>query len=156
MAENTGEIAVGGGILALAGAFAIYVAAATGGSGGGTDRYELKAAFRSAQGISAGAPVRMAGVQVGRINTLRLNPETFRAVASVSVRDDIELPSDSSIEIASDGLLGGNYVEIVPGGMPDTLRPGDQFVYTQGAVSLLELLSKFVGSGAGEDGGTDR
>ena len=155
MAGHASEVAVGSAVLAVALGFALYAANATGGGRGGGEHYSLKAAFRSVQGVSVGTPVRLAGVEVGRLTDISLDPVSFRAVTTVSVRDTLELPSDSSIEIASEGLLGGNYIEIVPGGMPDTLQPGDQFTYTQGAVSLLTLLSKFVGSGADGGGGAE-
>jgi phospholipid/cholesterol/gamma-HCH transport system substrate-binding protein len=58
----------------------------------------------------------------------------------------VQLPTDSAILISSEGLLGGNFIELVPGGLPDTLAPGDEIEDTQGAVSLVQLLLKFVGS----------
>ena len=60
------------------------------------------------------------------------------------------LPTDSAILISSEGLLGGSYVEILPGGAPDNLAPGEEIEDTQGAVSLVSLLMKFVGADAGD------
>jgi phospholipid/cholesterol/gamma-HCH transport system substrate-binding protein len=66
----------------------------------------------------------------------------------ISVDKSIQLPTDSAIIISQDGLLGGAYVEILPGGMPDNLAPGDEIEDTQGSVSLINLLMKFVGGGS--------
>ncbi|MBC7157080.1 MAG: outer membrane lipid asymmetry maintenance protein MlaD, partial [Rhodobacteraceae bacterium] len=159
MAENTGEVLLGGAVLAVAAGFLLYLGQATGGgilprSGS----YELTASFRSVQGVSVGSDVRLAGVKVGTITALDLNPQTFRADARVAVDEDIVLPDDSAILISSEGLLGGNYVEIVPGGSPLNMAPGDEFLDTQGAVSLMTLLMRFVGGGgdtAPPDAGTD-
>jgi phospholipid/cholesterol/gamma-HCH transport system substrate-binding protein len=85
---------------------------------------------------------------VGTITDLQLNPQTFFADAMISVQNPIQLPTDSAILISSEGLLGGNFVEIVPGGAPDNLAPGDEIEDTQGAVSLISLLMAFVGGGS--------
>jgi phospholipid/cholesterol/gamma-HCH transport system substrate-binding protein len=97
--------------------------------------------------------VRLAGVKVGTVTALTLNPGTFFADATISVQQGILLPDDSAILVSSEGLLGGNFVEIQPGGSPDNLAPGDEIEDTQGSVSLITLLMKFVGSMAGDDEG---
>lgn len=145
MTSRSTEALTGGLVLAAAIGFAVYAAQARGlspRSGG----MPLTASFRSVEGISAGSDVRLAGVKVGTVTDLALNPQTFRAEVKVSVRDGIELPDDSAIVIAQEGLLGGNYVEIVPGGSPFNLEPGAEIMDTQGSVSLISLLMKFVSS----------
>ncbi|GAB1479586.1 outer membrane lipid asymmetry maintenance protein MlaD [Paracoccaceae bacterium] len=149
MAENRAEVLAGAAVLAAAVAFVIYAA---GGdrlkAGGGT--YPLTASFRSVEGISVGSDVRLAGVKVGTITSLRLNPQTYFADAEIALDQSVQLPEDSAILISSEGLLGGNFVELVPGGAPDNLGPGDEIEDTQGAVSLITLLMKFVGSKSGD------
>lgn len=147
MAENTTEVLVGGVVLAAAVAFGIYAAQAAGLRSGG-DSYPLHASFRSLEGVSVGTDVRLAGVKVGTVSGVALNPETFRADTTVDVAKAIEIPDDSAIVISSEGLLGGNFVEIVPGGSPFYFEAGDQITDTQGAVSLISLLLKFVGGGS--------
>ena len=146
MSENRAEILAGAAVLAAAIGFLVY---ATGGQGltpaAGT--YQLKASFRSVDGITSGSDVRLAGVKVGSITALTLNPETFFADASIALDSKIQLPTDTAILISSEGLLGGNFVELVPGGAPDLLAPGDEIEDTQGSVSLISLLMKFVSSG---------
>ncbi|MEO6299014.1 MAG: MlaD family protein, partial [Paracoccaceae bacterium] len=77
---------------------------------------------------------------------MTLNPTTYMADVVVDLDKSILLPTDTAILISSEGLLGGNYVELIPGGSPDNLAPGDEIEDTQGAVSLVSLLMKFVGS----------
>jgi hypothetical protein len=112
--------------------------------------YEMTASFRSADGISIGTDVRMAGVKVGAVTGIALNPDTFRADARFTVADGIVLPEDTAAVISSEGLLGGNFVELRPGGSPFNLEPGSEIVDTQGSVSLVTLLLRFV---TGEGGG---
>ena len=147
MAENTGEVLVGAAVLAAAIGFVVFAAQ---GAGVTSDpgSYSLHASFRSVDGIRVGSDVRLAGVKVGAITALHLNPQTFFADATVSVPTGILLPDDTSILISSEGLLGGNFVELVPGGSSDNLAPGGEILDTQGSVSLVNLLMKFVGSKA--------
>lgn len=148
MSHSVGEVLTGGAVLAVAAGFALYVAQGTGLRLGG-DSYQLHASFRSIQGISAGADVRLAGVKVGTITDMRLNPTTYFADTTIAMNRGVLVPEDSAIVISQDGLLGGAYVEILPGGAPDDIAPGGEIEDTQGAVSLLSLLLKFVG-GEGE------
>lgn len=148
MSENKTEIFVGGAVLAAAIAFAVYAGQATG-FGASTQGYPLSASFRSLEGVSVGTDVRLAGVKIGTVTSVTLNPETYRADTVVSVVNGIEIPDDSAIIVASEGLLGGNFVEVIPGGSPFFFEPGAEIDDTQGAVSLVSLLLKFV-SGSDE------
>ncbi|MBU3259423.1 outer membrane lipid asymmetry maintenance protein MlaD [Roseovarius sp. PS-C2] len=150
MSESTTEVIVGGAVLAAAIGFLVYAGQVTGFSGGSTE-YPLSASFRSADGVDVGTDVRMAGVKVGRVTDIELDPATYRARAVFTVTEGIDVPDDSAVAISSEGLLGGNYVEILPGGSPFAFAPGDEIEFTQGSVSLVSLLMKFV---AGDDEGT--
>lgn len=147
--ENLTEVAVGGVVLAVAAGFLFYAGQVTGFAAAPSE-YALTASFRSADGVDVGTDVRMAGVKVGRVTELQLDPETYRARAVITVRDDIEVPDDSALAISSEGLLGGNFVEILPGGSPFYFAAGDEIEFTQGSISLIALLSKFV-AGSDED-----
>ena len=146
MSETRAEILTGAAVLAVALGFAVYA-----GLGSGltttSGNYELKASFRSVEGIDIGTDVRLAGVKVGSVTSLALNPATFFADARVSVREDILMPEDSAILVASEGLLGGSFIELVPGGSPINLEPGAEIEDTQGAVSILSLMMAFAGGG---------
>jgi phospholipid/cholesterol/gamma-HCH transport system substrate-binding protein len=143
MSENKTEILVGGAVLAAAIAFVVYAGQATGFSTS-SNGYPLTASFRSLEGITVGSDVRLAGVKIGTVSKIALNGETYRADTVVSLMDGVEIPDDSAIIIASEGLLGGNFVEIVPGGSLSFFTPGADIEDTQGAVSLVTLLLKFV------------
>ncbi len=108
--------------------------------------YELRAAFPNVDGIEPGTDIRIGGVKVGRVSAVQLNPESFLAEASFSIPQAIQLPSDTAALIQSDGLLGGSYIELQPGGAADNLAPGDEIEDVQGAVSLITLMMKFVDS----------
>lgn len=146
MAETFTEVLAGGAVLAAAAGFLIY--AGQGAIGPSSGSYELRASFQSVEGITVGTDVRLAGVKIGTVTGLDLNPQTFYADATFTLQDKVQLPSDSAALISSEGLLGGNFVEIRPGGMPDNLQAGAEIEDTQGAVSLIGLLMKFVGSSA--------
>lgn len=150
MADTRAEILAGAAVLAVAAGFLVY-ANRDGSSAPVSGTYPLTASFRSVEGISIGSDIRLAGVKVGTITDLTLNPATFMADAQLTVRSDLQLPDDSAIVISSEGLLGGNYVEILPGGSPENLIAGAEIEDTQGAVSIVTLLMKFAGGSGDED-----
>jgi phospholipid/cholesterol/gamma-HCH transport system substrate-binding protein len=154
MAYERAEILAGAAVLAVAAGFALY---AVRGSGvvSQPDSYPLTASFRSVEGVTVGTDVRLAGVKVGTVTALSLNPETFFADATISMRNDVAVPVDSTLLVASEGLLGGTFVEVQPGGALETVEPGGEIEDTQGAVSLITLLMKFAGGGAEGDAAAD-
>ena len=109
-----------------------------------TSGYTLHARFDHIDGLGVGADVRLAGVKVGSVNEERIDPRTFQAVVSLSVRNDIKLPKDSAAIITSESLLGGKYLSLQPGGDETMLQPGETITITQSSVSLEELLGKFI------------
>ncbi|WP_071674620.1 outer membrane lipid asymmetry maintenance protein MlaD [Nioella nitratireducens] len=149
MSENATEVLVGGAVLAAAVGFFFYAGQITGFNSGNSGNYPLTASFRSADGIGVGTDVRLAGVRVGSVLSLDLNPETFRADVDFSVSEGIEVPDDTQAVIASEGLLGGNFLELVPGGSPFNLASGDEVYETQSAVSLTTLILRAVGGATG-------
>lgn len=149
MSENRVEVLTGAAVLAVAIGF--FVWAGQGRSlGGASDSYPLHASFRSVEGITLGTDVRMAGVKIGTVTEISLNPQTFFADTTVTVKKGVDLPDDSQILVASEGLLGGAFIEILPGGSLTNLAAGDEILDTQGAVSTLGLLMKFAGGKADE------
>ncbi|MEO1025856.1 MAG: outer membrane lipid asymmetry maintenance protein MlaD [Pseudomonadota bacterium] len=144
MAENVTEVVTGGVVLAVAAGFLIYAGQVGGVGVGNSDTATYSASFRSAEGIGIGTDVRLAGVKVGSVVEMVLDPATFRAETELSVQNDVLLPDDSAIVISSEGLLGGSYVEILPGGSPFNLEPGAEIEDTQSSVSIVQLLLRFV------------
>lgn len=149
MSQNTTEVLTGAGVLAIAAGFLIYMAQVGGIGGGAGGAATYTASFRSAEGIGVGTDVRLAGVKVGSVLDMDLDPETFRAETILSVDPRVELPDDTAVVISSEGLLGGSFVELLPGGSAFTLEPGSEILDTQSSISVVQLLLKFV-SGEGE------
>ena len=144
MKENKLEVIIGAAVLLVALGFVVFLYQSTGLSVSNSKHYELKADFRSADGIHVGTDVRLAGVKVGTVSDLGLNAETYRAEAELSIENKIYIPDDSALTVSSEGLLGGNFIEIIPGASYEYMQPGDEFLDTQGSVSLISLLLKFV------------
>ncbi|MCW8087154.1 outer membrane lipid asymmetry maintenance protein MlaD [Sabulicella glaciei] len=157
--RSLAELLAGFLVLAVAGGFLLY-AVLHGGRAPQASGVELTAEFDRVDGLASGADVRIAGVRVGSITGLRINPETFMAEVTFRVGSDIRLPTDSSAEITSEGLLGGKYISIVPGGSERLLAAGGRITETQGSVSLESLLGRFIfsvtqmNSGGQNGGGT--
>ena len=110
MASNAAETVIGAAVLAVAGAFLVYAANTAEISAGGG--YEVKTEFRKVEGITVGGDVRIAGVKVGSVKGIELNTERYRPVVSMTIRDGVKVPEDSTVQIASESLLGGNYLNI--------------------------------------------
>lgn len=142
MRENVAETIIGGVVVVVAALFLMFMAQNSGFSAN-SGSYEVMAKFRSAEGVLVGSDVRMAGVKVGSVTSVDLDPENYLATTTISIREDIKLPDDSEAGIASEGLLGGAFVELSPGGSEFMLAGGDEIVNTQSAVSLLQLLMRF-------------
>jgi phospholipid/cholesterol/gamma-HCH transport system substrate-binding protein len=145
MSYSRPEIALGAVVLSAAAAFLIYSASLTGFGASSAGQFILKASFRSVDGVSVGTDVRLAGVKVGAVKAIDLNPVTYRAETTLAIADGFKIPDDSAISIESEGLLGGNFVNISPGGSEFYFASGEEVEDTQSAVSLITLLLRFVG-----------
>ena len=116
----------------------------------GTDGYELEAEFGATGGLSVGDDVRISGIKVGRISRQELDPVTYAARIVMSLDERIRIPADSSARITAASLLGGNYLELIPGADEDMMRPGEVIYDTRDPVSLTDLLGKAVFSAAND------
>jgi phospholipid/cholesterol/gamma-HCH transport system substrate-binding protein len=151
--RNAAELLAGAVVLAVAAGFLVYAVASTGRTTVGG--YPLHARFDHIDGLAIGADVRVAGVKVGSVLAARIDPQTYQAVVDFSVRDGLKLPKDSSAAVTSDGLLGGKYLAVEPGGDTAMLSPGGQVAITQSSISIEQLLGKFIFS-MGNLGGTPK
>ena len=147
MASHATETLIGAIVLAVAGGFLVYAANTADVALGGRSGYPLQAEFRQAEGLSVGSDVRLSGIKIGSITSLGLNRENFFAKVSMAIENDIKLPEDSVAKIASEGLLGGSFVAIDPGGSEFMLEPGAAFQHTQGSINLIDLVSKAIHGG---------
>ncbi len=149
MKDNLVETLVGAAVLVIATLFIVYGYSVTEADSG--EGYALNAQFDRVDGLTVGSDVRMSGIKVGTVTGLSLDPESYYAVAKFSISGDVELPDDSSAKITSEGLLGGNYVSLSPGGSEDMLAAGDEILYTQGSVDLIGLVSQALFSAGDEE-----
>ncbi len=124
--RSIAEVATGAVVLGIAGVFLGYAMLHSGRAGGATDGLSLTARFDKIDGLNNGADVRIAGVKVGSVISQRIDTTSFAA------------------EITSEGLLGGKYVSLVPGGADQLLTNGARITETQGSVSLESLLGRFI------------
>ncbi len=156
MTRNFLETILGAVVLAVAIAFFYYAYQSNNGSG--SNGYDLFAQFDRIDGLDNGADVRIGGIKVGSVTQQVLDPATYRAKVSFTVQDNVELPLDTSAAIMSDGLLGGKYLSLEPGGDIDMLETGDEITLTQSSVRLEDLIGQLIysgGSGGGDEGGGD-
>lgn len=142
--NSAAETAIGALVVATAVGFVLYAGQVAG--RGAASGYPLTARFGSVEGISVGTDVRLAGIRVGSVTGLRLDPATYQAQATFTVTEGLEIPEDSDVKIASEGLLGGSFLEITPGASEFMLADGAEILNTQSSVSLLNLLMRFAGS----------
>jgi len=142
MSRKFPEILTGLAVIVIAGVFLFYaLSRAQALTGGG---YELTAQFSNIGGLTVGSDVKLGGVIVGRVTDEHLDPQTYAAIVKLQINNGIQLPSDTSAAISSDGLLGGNYVGLSPGGSNTMLAPGQAFPVTQSAINIEDLLGKFI------------
>ena len=140
--DNVIEALVGLVVLLVAVGFVVFAYQRTNaGTAGG---YTIAARFPNVTGVSAGTDVRVSGMKVGTVLASRLDEKTFQAVLDLSIDPKVKLPVDSSAAITSEGLLGGNYISLTPGGDPATLKPGDEITDTQGATDLMGLIGGYI------------
>ena len=152
MKDNLVETLVGAAVIVVAMIFVIYGYSVTESDSGGG--YVVSAQFDRVDGLTVGSDVRMSGIKVGTITRMTLDPKTFNANVEIMVSDEVQLPDDSGAKITSEGLLGGNYVSLTPGGSEDFLEEGGEILYTQGSVDLIGLFSQAIFS-TGQGGGDE-
>jgi len=120
-------------------AYAVVHSGRTAGTG-----YTLTARFDHIDGLARGADVRIAGVKIGSVTDEQIDPKSYQAIVSLSMRNDIHVSKDTGAEITSESLLGGKYVSLSPGGDETMLTAGQTITITQSSISLEQLLGKFI------------
>jgi len=142
MHRNIIETIMGGVVLLVASLFLVFAFSSSGVHN--VSGYEVVAEFDDASGITSGTDVRMSGVKVGTVLSQALDPKSYFAEVRMSISETVKLPSDTSARIVPEGLLGGNYVSLTPGGAEENIDPGGRITSTQGAVNLMDLLGRFI------------
>jgi phospholipid/cholesterol/gamma-HCH transport system substrate-binding protein len=119
---------------------------------GHRDGYALQARFDNIGGLKVRAPVRSAGVVVGRVKAIRLDPKTYQGLVTMEIEHGLQFPKDTSAKILTNGLLGDQYIGLEAGGDDKNLVAGDTVTQTQSAVVLENLISQFLFSKAADAG----
>ncbi|MFP5073690.1 outer membrane lipid asymmetry maintenance protein MlaD [Neisseria sp. WLZKY-1] len=147
MKRNIMEFWVGLFVLAGIAALGFLSFRAAGGSslgGGGSAGYTVYAEFTDIGGLKARAPVKASGVLVGRVESIALDPQSYRAKVAIRLDDQYKFSSDVSAQILTSGLLGEQYIGLMQGGDPENLAAGDTITLTNSALVLENLIGKFM------------
>ena len=149
MKNSTLETLIGAAVIAIAAAFFIF-AYQSSGKGGTAGGYRLNAEFDNAEGINVGTDVRMAGVKIGTVLAMSLNPENYLAKVTLQVDPKLILTEDATAKVTAEGLLGSKFISLEQGGADVKLADGGMISNTQGAVDIWSLISQamFEKSGA--------
>jgi phospholipid/cholesterol/gamma-HCH transport system substrate-binding protein len=128
---------------------------------GNKSGFHVTAEFDNVGDLKAGSPVSMAGVRIGEVEQIAFDPRSFKAVATMRIDPQFnQIPEDSDASIQTQGLLGGKYIGIGPGGSDVYLKEGSRIEFTQSAIVLENLINKFFanvaggGSGSSSDSGS--
>jgi len=108
------------------------------------NHYTIKARFNSIAGLKEGANVEIAGVKVGKVEKIKLINDDFEAEIIMSLTNDIKLQDDTIASIRTAGIIGDRFVNIKPGGSDELIKPGGMIIETESAISLEELISKYI------------
>lgn len=108
----------------------------------GTDTYPLEARFANTGGLNKGSTVMLGGVNIGRVEAIRLDPSDYSAIVEMNIVRDVRLPSDTMASIRTSGLIGDKFIALAPGAEEEFLRPSERIVMTESAVELESLISK--------------
>ncbi|MDR3419603.1 MAG: outer membrane lipid asymmetry maintenance protein MlaD [Nevskia sp.] len=121
---------------------------------GGDGKYDIKAKFDTIGSLAPGASVKIAGVRIGRVRGIAIDPNTFQAVTTLEIDGrQSNIPSDSTAKILTAGLLGEQYISIEPGGDEQPLKNGSEIKFTQSAFVLENLIGKFLTTVTEKGGG---
>ena len=146
--DNIIEALVGLVVLAFAIGFVVLAYNRT--QGGGGDGYILKARFPNITGVTQGTDVRVSGIKVGKVAAQALDPTSYQAVLELSIDKNLKLPVDSAASITTEGLLGGTYIALTPGGDTTMLKPGEEIIETSGSADLMSLVGSMVNRTGGD------
>jgi phospholipid/cholesterol/gamma-HCH transport system substrate-binding protein len=141
--NNVFETLIGAAVVAVAVVFLAFAYYRTG--TGSLSGYELNAKLSKVDGLGVGTDVRLAGIKIGSVTDLTLDPKTYLATVHMNIRDDIKIPADSSVLVTSAGFLGSQYLSITPGGDDKMMVAGGYFENAQGSIDVMGLVGRVMG-----------
>lgn len=108
------------------------------------DNYSVSARFTSVSGLKMGASVEIAGVMVGKVAGIELHPEDYEAIVHMKIDRGVKIQEDTIASIRTSGIIGDRFVKLAPGGLDEIIEEGGEILETEGAISLEELISKYI------------
>ncbi len=153
MSRNIIETAMGAVVLSVAGLFVYFAYSTT--EIRSVPGYEVGAAFFKIGGLSNGSDVRISGVKVGSVIERRLDPDTYDAVVTMRINNEVRLPDDTVAGIASEGPLGGKYVRLLPGTSETMIEVGGMIAETNGFRSLEDQVGEIIFLATGNPGSSE-
>ena len=142
MGKNLVETLMGAVVLAVAGVFLAFAYSTA--DIRPVRGYSVTAKFKSIDGVRLGTDIKISGIKVGTVVAQRLDPESFEAVLTFAIDAAVKLPTDSSAQVTSEGLLGGTYIALQPGADDRNLANGGGIKFTQAPVNIVQLLGRFI------------
>ena len=130
-------------VLLITGSFLLYVYFTVDSNLFKNDSFQLHARFDNIAGIVTGSKVKLSGVDIGNVQSISLEPDNFYALVTMNFYREFSFPDDTEASVQLEGLLGGSYISILPGGSDVLLLNNQEIIYTQGSTSLLNLMLKF-------------
>jgi phospholipid/cholesterol/gamma-HCH transport system substrate-binding protein len=154
--KSSNQVEIAAGIFLLLGIAALIFLAVEATDSGGVktgESYKVNASFTNIGGLKPKAPVKMAGVTIGRVASIELDQESLEARVVLGIdRRYADLPSDTSASVLTAGILGDQYIGLEPGGAPDALADGDRILLTNSAVVLEQLIGRYIFNAEEEEG----
>jgi phospholipid/cholesterol/gamma-HCH transport system substrate-binding protein len=151
MGRHVFETLMGAVVLVVAGLFLVFAYSST--NVRPVHGYNVIAKFERVDGLAPGSDVRLSGIKVGTVVDQKLEPHTYLAVVTMSIDSHVRLPVDTVAQITSEGLLGANFLSLVPGADEKVISPGGELRFTQSPVNLVQMLGKFIFNSAAEGQG---
>ena len=130
-------------VLLVSGTFIFYIYVTVDTKLFKNDKFQLHARFDNVDGIVAGSKVKLSGVNIGSVRSITLDPENFYAFITIDFDKEYNFPDDTEASVQLEGLLGGSYISILPGGSDVILLKNQEILFTQGSTSLINLMLKF-------------
>ena len=154
--QQTRAVEFGTGLFVFLGVLALFVLTTrvtNFDSYSGEEGYTLTGRFDNVGSLKLRSPVAMSGVTIGRVASIEFDPEMLEAVVTMRIDSRYAtIPNDSDASVLTQGILGGQYIGLEPGGSEDSFQDNDEIQFTQSALVLEQLISKYLFSQADSEG----
>lgn len=105
--------------------------------------YELFAKFENVEGVASGTKIKMGGADIGKVNSIEINSD-YSITVKLAIKNEIKIPTDSSIKVSTSGFIGGKYLKVSAGGENEFISAGGEFEFTESAMDLEDMITRFM------------